>query len=82
MKRVYRVRDNRGAMIEVRVLARNNRVPEDLIWLHFKKKGEESGWTMRPDEARYVIHGLFLAVDYIIEQYHLEDFKLKGRRKL
>ena len=66
-------------MIEVQVLASNKKVPEDLVWLHFKKKGEENGWAMKPDESRCVIHGLFLAIDYIIEQYKLEKFRVKKR---
>jgi len=83
MKKIYRVRDKFGGMIEVQVLDRNNKVPEDLIWLHCKsrkKKGEkrqEGGMIFEPDEARIVIQGLFLALDYIIEQYHLEDFKIR-----
>jgi len=83
MKPIYRVRDKFGGMIEVQVLDRNNKVPEDLIWLHFKsrkkkgKKRQEDGMVLKPDEARMVIQGLFLALDYIIEQYKLEKFKLK-----
>ena len=82
MKKIYRIRDNFGGMIEVQVLTRNNKVPEDLIWLHFKKKDGEDGWLMKPDEARCVIQGLFLAIDYIIEQYKLERFKIgRGKNK-
>ena len=80
MKRIYRVRDKFGGMIEVQVLDKNNKVPEDLIWLHCKTKKpkQESGMIFKPDEARMVIQGLFLAIDYIIEQYKLEKFKVKN----
>jgi len=78
MKRIWRQRDKYGGMIEVQILDRNNKVPEDLIWLHLKRKGEkETGFVMKPDEARTIICGLFLAIDYIIEQYKLERFKVK-----
>jgi len=78
MKRIWRQRDKYGGMIEVQILDRNNKVPEDLIWLHLKRKGEkEMGFVMKPDEARTIICGLFLAIDYIIEQYKLERFKVK-----
>jgi hypothetical protein len=78
MKRIWRERDKHGGMIEIQVLDRNNKVPEDLIWLHLKRKGEkEAGFVMKPDEARTISCGLFLAVDYIIEQYKLEKFKVK-----
>ena len=81
MKRIYRIRDKFGGVIEVFVLDQNSKVPEDLIWLHFKTKKlkKENGWVMKPDEARSVIHGLFLAIDYIIEKYKLEKFKVKSR---
>ena len=82
MKRVYRIRGrNSFKGIEVFVLDRNNKISEDLIWLHFfnkKNKKEENGIVMKPDEARYIIQGLFLAIDYIIEQYKLEKFKVKN----
>jgi len=98
MKRIWRVKDDGGGFIEVQILERNNVVPEDLIWLHFKtgkghkkfsyeidssgklskhKKRIEDGWVMTPSEARIVIQGLFLAIDYIIEKYHLEKFRIK-----
>ena len=78
MKRIWRQRDKYGGMIEVQILDRNNKIPEDLIWLHLKGKGEkEMGFVMKPDEARTIICGLFLAIDYIIEQYKLERFKVK-----
>jgi len=78
MKRIWRQRDKYGGMIEVQILDRNNKIPEDLIWLYLKRKGEkEMGFVMKPDEARTIICGLFLAIDYIIEQYKLERFKVK-----
>jgi len=78
MKKIWRERDKYGGIIEVQVLDRNNKIPEDLIWLHLKQKGEkEAGFVMKPDEARIIICGLFLAIDYIIEQYKLEKFKVK-----
>ena len=78
MKKIFRVKDNYGGMIEVQVLDRNNKVAEDLIWLHWKRKGEkENGCVMKPDEARFMIQGLFLAIDFIIEKYKLEKFKIK-----
>ena len=77
MKRIYRVRDDFGGKIEVYLLNKNNKVPEDLIWLHIKRKGvEEVDLTMKPDEARYIIHALFLAIDAIIDKYKLEKFKV------
>ena len=77
MKRIYRIRDKFGGMIEVQVLEQNNKVPEDLIWLHFKVGKKENGFVMKPSEARDIIQGLFLAIDYIIEKYKLEKFKVK-----
>ena len=83
MKRIYRVRDKFGGMIEVQILDRNNKVPEDLIWLHCKTKKpkQEDGMIFKPDEARMVIQGLFLALDDIIEQYKLEKFKIRKKEK-
>jgi hypothetical protein len=79
MKPIYRVKDKFGGMIEVQVLDRNNKVPEDLIWLHCKTKKpkQEDGMIFTPAEARIVIGGLFFALDYIIRQYKLEKFKIK-----
>jgi len=83
MKPIFRVTDKYGGMIEVQVLDRNNKVPEDLIWLHCKatKPKREDGLIFKPDEARIVIQGLFLALDYIIEQYKLEKFKINPKSK-
>ena len=102
MKKIWKVKDNQRGFIEVQILERNNVVPEDLIWLHFKtekghkkysyeidskgklskyKKRIEDGWAITPWEARIIIQGLFLALDYIIEQYKLEKFRIKGRSK-
>ena len=79
MKRIYRIKDELGGYIEVQLLNRNNEVAEDLIWLHVKngKTKEENGISMKPEEARVIIHGLFLAIDEIIEQYKLERFEIK-----
>lgn len=82
MKKIYKITDKTGSFIEIQLLDRNNKVPEDLIWLHGqkwkrKKMVNEWGITMKPDEARIIIHGLFLAIDQIIEDYKLEKFKIK-----
>ncbi len=87
MKKIYKITDKNGSFIEVQLLNRNNEIPEDLIWLHCKKKKDkkwidEWGVCIKPDEARIIIHGLFLAIDQIIEDYKLEKFKVpqSGRR--
>ena len=80
MKRIFRQKDKKGNFIEVQILDRNNEVAEDLIWLHWKKEKDENGLVMKPCEARIIIAGLFLAIDYIIEEYKLEKFKVKKRR--
>ena len=85
MKRIYRINDKVGGFIEVQILKRNNEVPEDLIWLHVgsvSKKGkekilEENGISMKPMEAHKIICGLHIALDYIIDEYKLEKFKVK-----
>jgi len=80
MKRVLRFRDKYGGAIEVYVLERNNQVAEDLIYVRMKRGGEkEIGFVVKPDEARIIMDGLFLAIDDIIEQYKLEKFKVKKR---
>ena len=64
MKRVFRIKDAYGGYIEVHVLKHNNEVPEDLIWLHFKKgDGEENGWCMSTGEAILISEGLLSAVN-------------------
>ena len=78
-KKILKIRDTHGGSLEIQVLKSNNEIAEDLIWLHVKrggKKGEETGFVMQPWEARDIIHGLFLAIDYIIEKYKLEKWKL------
>jgi hypothetical protein len=78
MKRIWRSKDKHRNSIEIYVLERNNKVPEDLIYLRIKQfKKREFGIVMQPWEARNVIAGLFLAIDEIIEQYKLEKFKIK-----
>ena len=78
MKRIWRERDKVGGCFEVYVLERNNQVTEDLIYVRMKRDGEkEIGFCIQPWEARSLIAGLFLAIDEIIEQYHLEDFRIK-----
>lgn len=79
MKKIYRERDKFGGLLEVQVLRRNSDVPEDLIWLHVKRgksKRNEVGFTMKPWEAHSIIRGLFLAIDYIYDEYQLYKFRV------
>ena len=79
MKNIFRVRDNFGGVIQVMLLEGNSEVPEDLIYVRLKRRKEkEVGFIVKPCEARYIIHGLFLAIDQIIEDYKLEKFKIKS----
>lgn len=83
MKRIWRERDKYGGKIEIYVLDRNNKVPEDLIYVRMRRRKEkEIGFVIQPWEARSLIAGLFLAVDDIIEQYKLEKFKVTNENKL
>ena len=67
MKKVFKVKDDYGGYIEVQVLNHNNKVPEDLIWLHIKKSDkdteEEMGFCMTTGEAILVAEGLLAAVN-------------------
>lgn len=80
MKRVHRKTDKFGGFIEVQVLKRNNEVPEDIIWLHVGSVKDkiltENGISMKPWEAHDIICGLHKALDYIIDTYKLNKFKV------
>lgn len=82
MKKIFRATDKYGGSFEVMVLDGNIKVPEDLIYVRFKRKKEkEVGFMVQPWEAWYLVDGLFLAVDYIIDKYRLEKFKVKKLKR-
>ena len=70
MKKIFEKKDSCGGFIEVQLLDHNNKVPEDLIWLHVKSVDDgENGIVMTKEEALLIASGLKKAVkDLSIKQ--------------
>ena len=64
MKQIFKEEDKAGGFIEVCLLDHNNKVPEDLVWLHVKTSDKkENGMCMTTGEAVLIAEGLLKAVN-------------------